>query len=830
MPLLDLIPWTDGRFVAIVLLVSAYLGFRILASPTSTIPQPKDSLPLLGSTLSFLKYAYRHRFALYLWEQQKAMGPIWNLNVLGRHMPILNDPKEARRLLTDNENFYRGPNFQQAAHGMAQYALFLFPSGAMWKHHRKLIAPAFAPAAIRKTVEISVRHSDKLVEIWSRLLAKNPDSEVNLHDAFQRLTLDIIGEVALGGHTFNFLDAMPPARESVSIHSMTVQNCDGSLFESFEREMHAVGDRYGKAPWTWRLFSATVSEMEPHAKRVRDLAESVVIKRQAELDAMDAPPGKKDMDVLDRILLPNADGERLPHDEIVDEVIGFMLAGHETSSNAVTFALFHLMEYPDVADKLMAEIKDVLGEHGEPSWDSLAEMKYLDNFLKESLRMKSPVNALQRCPVRDTMVLGHMIPAHQAIMIHINAQHKDPLYWGPDAEVLNPDRWDDKDRMRNLEQNGSYMPFGAGGMMCVGFRVANAEIKARKQTLPYSNPAQKEAGMSVARQYANACRDRGEEYSDYENIVLEWHSQDPYEVVRKVGRGKYSEVFEGVDVRTSTKCCIKVLKPVKKKKIKREIAILQRVCGGPNIIRLLDMVRDPDSKTPALIFENVENTDFKTLYPTLSDFDFRFYIFELLKALDFCHSRGIMHRDIKPHNVMIDHKKRQLRLIDWGLAEFYHPNTEYNVRVASRYWKGPELLVDLQQYDYSLDMWSLGCMFASMIFRKDPFFHGQDNYDQLVKIAKVLGTDTLYAYLDKYSIKLDDRIKIDSRYPRKPWERFVTAENRPFATPDAVDLLDRLLRYDHQERLCPTEAMSHPYFDPVRPADYVPGQDSVVSD
>jgi casein kinase II subunit alpha len=96
-----------------------------------------------------------------------------------------------------------------------------------------------------------------------------------------------------------------------------------------------------------------------------------------------------------------------------------------------------------------------------------------------------------------------------------------------------------------------------------------------------------------------------------------------------------------------------------------------------------------------------------------------------------------MHRDVKPHNVMIDHEQRKLRLIDWGLAEFYHPSKEYNVRVASRYFKGPELLVDLQDYDYSLDMWSLGCMFAGMIFRKEPFFYGHDNYDQLVKIAKV---------------------------------------------------------------------------------------------
>lgn len=129
--------------------------------------------------------------------------------------------------------------------------------------------------------------------------------------------------------------------------------------------------------------------------------------------------------------------------------------------------------------------------------------------------------------------------------------------------------------------------------------------------------------------------------------------QDNYEIIRKVGRGKYSEVFEGINITNGEKCVIKVLKPVKKKKIKREIKILQNLAGGPNVVALLDVVRDPQvgwsiythalpsdnnqhvviqSKTPALISEYVNNTDFKILYPRFVDYDIRFYMYELLKV------------------------------------------------------------------------------------------------------------------------------------------------------------------------------------------------------
>jgi casein kinase II subunit alpha len=317
--------------------------------------------------------------------------------------------------------------------------------------------------------------------------------------------------------------------------------------------------------------------------------------------------------------------------------------------------------------------------------------------------------------------------------------------------------------------------------------------------------------------YADVNKNKPPEYSNYEELEITWGKQEDYEIIKKVGRGKYSEVYEGINVNNDQRVVIKVLKPVKKKKIKREIKILQNLKGGPNVVKLIDVVRDPSSKSPCIITEWIDNIDYKSLFPTLTDQDIRYYIYQVLIALDFCHSMGIMHRDVKPQNIIINHQKKQLRLIDWGLAEFYLPEQDYNVRVASRYFKGPELLVDDIYYDYSLDIWSLGCMFAGMIFKKEPFFQGKDNYDQLVKIAKVLGTDDLYKYIEKYELTLDNHYSgILGNYPKKQWTKFINEENKHLCSNEALDLLSKMLVYDRAQRITPKEAMMHPYFKEVR--------------
>ena len=124
-------------------------------------------------------------------------------------------------------------------------------------------------------------------------------------------------------------------------------------------------------------------------------------------------------------------------------------------------------------------------------------------------------------------------------------------------------------------------------------------------------------------------------------------------------------------------------------------------------------------------------------------------------ALESIHKLGIMHRDIKPLNIIVDEDTQEAKLIDFGLAEYYLPGKEYHVWVASRYFKGPELLTNNTKYHYSLDIWSFGAMMAGIIFKWEPFFHGKDNNDQLNKIGWVMGTDPIREYIAKYSLKPD---------------------------------------------------------------------------
>ena len=107
--------------------------------------------------------------------------------------------------------------------------------------------------------------------------------------------------------------------------------------------------------------------------------------------------------------------------------------------------------------------------------------------------------------------------------------------------------------------------------------------------------------------------------------------------------------------------------------------------------------------------------DFKNYYRLFSKQDLKPYMKQLLTALDFIHSNGIIHRDIKPHNVLYNFEAKKLKIIDFGLAEFYYVNGKMSPAVSTRYFKAPELLLEMNTYHYGIDIWAAGIIFASIV-------------------------------------------------------------------------------------------------------------------
>ncbi|KAI8913831.1 the catalytic subunit of protein kinase Ck2 [Powellomyces hirtus] len=301
--------------------------------------------------------------------------------------------------------------------------------------------------------------------------------------------------------------------------------------------------------------------------------------------------------------------------------------------------------------------------------------------------------------------------------------------------------------------------------------------------------------------HANVNEKMPREFFDWETSKVTWCDGSLYRRTQVLGRGKYSNVYAVVRKTDGREYAVKSLKPRRAKKFKREILILRNLRAGPNII--------------ALIFRKIDNTDWKELYPTLNCEDIRFYSFQLLRALDFAHSKGIMHRDVKPQNVVIDHKARELRLIDWGLADFYFPGAEYSLRVASRFYKPPEILLGNRRYDYSFDMWGTGCLLAAMIFSVEVMFRGDSEEDQLRAISSVLGGADLRAYARDYQIELTPEIIEvvgESRTKRIDLQSFGSRCTSTVGEREAIDVIEKLLRYDPCERLTARQALHHPYY------------------
>lgn len=249
-----------------------------------------------------------------------------------------------------------------------------------------------------------------------------------------------------------------------------------------------------------------------------------------------------------------------------------------------------------------------------------------------------------------------------------------------------------------------------------------------------------------------------------------------------------------------------------KSKMSRELLIMQNLCGGPNIIKLYDVIQEGEKGLPAVVIEYVNSTDYRSLFPVLSDRDIRFYMRNLLKAIEHMHRNDVIHRDIKPSNILIDHSKRLVRLIDFGISRFHYHGANHTSGGTLNYI-APEILLGHKRYNSKADIWSFGVMLAGIIFQRDAFFKGDTQEEQLLLYAKTLGTDGLRDMAHDLKIPVDKNASyFQGAFPEKRWESFVTPITKSRATPEAIHALSQILRYHPNDRLSATELLKIPYF------------------
>ncbi|GAA6001373.1 hypothetical protein JCM10207_006631 [Rhodosporidiobolus poonsookiae] len=185
----------------------------------------------------------------------------------------------------------------------------------------------------------------------------------------------------------------------------------------------------------------------------------------------------------------------------------------------------------------------------------------------------------------------------------------------------------------------------------------------------------------------------------------------------------------------------------------------------------------------------------------------KLYIYQLLRALAYLHSLGICHRDIKPHNIMVDPDTGRCVLIDFGSAKVLkegEPNVSYT---CSRYYRAPELIFGSTKYSNSIDMWSTGCILGELL-SGSVFFPGTSGIDQLVEIIKVLGTPS------KSEIRAMNPSYVEHVFPQI---KAVQLEKiLPRASPSAISLLAAMLTFSPSDRPAAIEALVHPFFDDLR--------------
>lgn len=238
-----------------------------------------------------------------------------------------------------------------------------------------------------------------------------------------------------------------------------------------------------------------------------------------------------------------------------------------------------------------------------------------------------------------------------------------------------------------------------------------------------------------------------------------------------------------------------------------------------HVITLEEVLYDQPTGRLALVFELMDANLYELirgrrhyLNPNL----IKSYMWQLMKSLDHMHKKGIFHRDIKPENILIEGPSevgRGLKLADFGSCRGIYSKQPYTEYISTRWYRAPECLLTDGYYGPEMDLWGAGCVMFE-ITSLYPLFPGSNELDQVSRIHKVLGTPS-QEVLNKFRSKGASHISLD--FP--PQKAIGIPQLIPHASPDSIDLIVKLLKYDASERITAREAMRHPYFKEIREAE-----------
>jgi cyclin-dependent kinase 2 len=293
------------------------------------------------------------------------------------------------------------------------------------------------------------------------------------------------------------------------------------------------------------------------------------------------------------------------------------------------------------------------------------------------------------------------------------------------------------------------------------------------------------------------------------------HTLPPqYEKVEKIGEGTYGVVYKAVDRESGATVALKKIRLEQEEEgvpstAIREISLLKELRHA-NVVRLMDVVHS-DAKL-YLVFEflDVDLKKHMDAHPaaTRDVGTVKLYLYQMLAGIAYCHAHRVLHRDLKPQNLLIDADRGALKLADFGLARaFGLPVRAYTHEVVTLWYRAPEILLGAKHYSTPVDVWSIGCIFAEMVNGR-PLFPGDSEIDELFKIFRLLGTPDEAAWPGVSG--LPDYRDTFPRWPARP-----LADAVPDLDPAGLDLLAGMLRYAPSARLTAKAAMAHPWFDEV---------------